>query len=77
MNKQKIPEIIYYSMGCPVCDDLFRDLFMFCVQNTIPYEVKRHVKDLSEPAMRWGDEWFTGENMVDRFKEQWRAKNVV
>ena len=77
MKKVRTPEIIYYAMGCPVCDDMFRDLFIFCVQNIICYEVKRHVKNIEEPMMRWKDQWFTGEDMVNDFKEQWRTQNAV
>lgn len=77
MKRVRIPEIIYYAMGCPVCDDLFRDLFVFCCQNVICYEVKKHVKNIDEPMMRWKDKWFTGEDMVSEFKEQWRTQNVI
>lgn len=77
MERVRTPEVIYYAIGCPVCDDLFRELFIFCVQNTICYEVKRYVKDLEEPTMRWKDLWFTGEDMVKDFKEQWRIQHAV
>jgi hypothetical protein len=77
MEKIQTPEIIYYAIDCPVCDDLFRDLFIFCVQNVICYEVKRHVKNLEEPTMRWKDTWFTGGNMINEFKDQWRTQHAV
>lgn len=77
MEKIRTPEVIYYALGCPVCDDLFRDLFIFCVQNVICYEVKKNVKDLDEPTMRCRDKWFTGEGMVSEFKEWWRVEYAV
>ena len=77
MEKIRTPEVIYYAIGCPVCDDLFRELFVFCCQNIICYEVNRHVKDLDEPLMKWGDKWLSGENMVKEFKDQWRTQHAV
>ena len=77
MKKARTPEITYYAIGCPACDDTFRDFFVFCIQNTIRYEVKRHVKDIDEPLMRYKNEWFTGESMVDKFKVQWRKQHAV
>ena len=75
--EKRIPEITYYALGCPACDDLFRELFIFCVQNAIPYEIKRHVKNLDEPKMRWGKIWLQGEDMVNEFKKAWRENNAV
>ena len=77
MRRIRTPEVIYYALGCPACDDMFKDLFIFCVQNTICYEVKKDVKGLEEPTMRWKDEWFKGEDMITEFKDQWRIKHAV
>jgi hypothetical protein len=77
MKKTRTPEVIYYAIGCPVCDDLFRDLFIFCVQNVICYEVKRYVKNIDEPMMKWKDRWFKGDDMVNQFKDEWRVAHAV
>ena len=77
MKQVTTPEITYYAIGCPACDDMFREFFVFCIQNIIPYKVERHVKDLDEPLMKWGEEWFTGDDMVNKFKDQWRVHHAV
>jgi len=77
-RKEQVVEetITYYAVECPLCDDLFREFFIFCVQNTIQYEVKRYVKNIEEPVIMFGDMWFRGELAVSKFKEAWQKESA-
>lgn len=69
-------KVIYYPIGgCPICADMFKDFFIFCVQNKIDYEFKKNaVIRLSKPAIKWDDTWFIGDDALDKFKESWTKR---
>jgi len=68
--------VSYYPIGgCPICSDMFKDFFIFCVQNKVPYTFKKDVVvELAKPAIRWGEEWFIGDEALDKFKYAWKLR---
>ena len=68
--------VSYYPIGgCSICSDMFKDFFIFCIQNKVPYTFKRDVVvKLAKPAIRWGEEWFIGDEALDKFKFAWKRR---
>lgn len=70
-------KIIYYSVGCPTCDDGFKDFFIFCIQNKIDYEFKRNIEGVDEPILKYRNHCLTGDDMAEEFKRLWREDHAV
>jgi hypothetical protein len=69
-------KVYYYPIsGCPVCEGVFKEFFIFCVQNSISYEFKKDVVvKLSRSAIKWGDKWYIGDEAFEKFKEDWKIR---
>ena len=68
--------VSFYPIGgCPICSDMFKDFFIFCVQNKVPYTFRKDVVvKLAKPAIRWGDDWYIGDEALDKFKCAWKLR---
>lgn len=67
--------VYYYTLkNCPDCEDMLEIFLSFCELNKISSKVEHSsTLRLAAPAIKWGEEWYIGNDAFDKFKKCWNS----